>query len=88
MRYGKVAPIIVAYLDNAGDNLVDRCNVLLSAGFREILRRLRVPQDPSRHVVSAIANSIGHRCAQIDIIAVRVFLIADSMEILFNLMRK
>lgn len=30
VRYGKVAPIIVAYPDNSDDYLVRRCNVLLS----------------------------------------------------------
>lgn len=69
VRYGKVAPIIVAYLDNAGDNLVDWCNVLLSAGFRETRSR---EITPSCHVVLAIANSIGHHCAQIDVIAVHL----------------
>jgi len=33
VRYGKVAPIIVAYPDNSDGYLVGRCNVLFSAKF-------------------------------------------------------
>lgn len=39
VRYGKVAPIIVAYPDNSDDYVVGHCNMLLSVKFLRVDRR-------------------------------------------------